>query len=145
VQSSAKMLSDAIGLATVRAGRAFGIPTNATAYWNRRFAKGARHAGLTHSPGISNDYCTVRMRMPVATSRAREEMGECFALGFRFALIGPAGSLAATTTHALLAGKVQRKVLNGVAGLAAGGASLDRQKSRQFVPYSDCRSMANAC
>jgi hypothetical protein len=89
VQSSAKMLSDAIGLATVRAGRAFGIPTNATAYWNRRFAKGARHAGLTHSPGISNDYCTVRMRMPVATSRAREEMGEYFALGFRFALIGP--------------------------------------------------------
>jgi hypothetical protein len=55
------------------------------------------------------------MRMPVATSRAREEMGECFALGFRFALIGPAGSLAATTTHALLAGKVQRKVRNGVA------------------------------
>jgi hypothetical protein len=41
------------------------------------------------------------------------------------------------TTHALFALKVQRKVSNGVAGLAAGGASLDREKSRQFVPYSD--------
>jgi hypothetical protein len=53
--------------------------------------------------------------------------------------------MSVNTTHALFALKVQRKVSNGVAGLAAGEASLDRQKSRQFVPYSDCRSMANAC
>jgi hypothetical protein len=39
-----------------------------------------------------------------------------------------------TTTHALFALKVQRKVSNGVAGLAAIGSSLDRQKSRQFLP-----------
>jgi hypothetical protein len=37
------------------------------------------------------------------------------------------------TTPALFALKVQRKVSNGVAGLAAGGSSLDRKKSRQFV------------
>ena len=40
------------------------------------------------------------------------------------------GSVSVITTHALFAPKVQRKVSNGVAGLAAGGASLDRQKSR---------------
>jgi hypothetical protein len=34
------------------------------------------------------------------------------------------------TTHALFALKVQRKVRNGVAGLAARGASSDRKKSR---------------
>jgi len=33
-----------------------------------------------------------------------------------------------TTTDALLAEKVQRKVSNGVAGLAAAGSSLNRQK-----------------
>jgi hypothetical protein len=33
-----------------------------------------------------------------------------------------------TTTHALLAGKVQRKVSNGVASLAAAESSLDRPK-----------------
>jgi hypothetical protein len=33
-----------------------------------------------------------------------------------------------TTTHALLALKVQRKVSNGVASLAAAGSSLDRPK-----------------
>jgi hypothetical protein len=38
------------------------------------------------------------------------------------------------TTHALFALKVQRKVSNGVAGLATAGSSLDRQKSRQFLP-----------
>src|SRR5437867_10053760 len=32
------------------------------------------------------------------------------------------------TTHALFARKVQRKLSNGVAGLAAAGSSLDRQK-----------------
>jgi hypothetical protein len=47
------------------------------------------------------------------------------------------GSVSVITTHALFALKVQRKVSNRVAGLAAGGASLDREKSRQFVPYSD--------
>jgi hypothetical protein len=47
------------------------------------------------------------------------------------------------TTHALFALKVQRKVRNGVAGLAAGGASLDRQKSRPIRPLRRCRSMAN--
>jgi hypothetical protein len=33
-----------------------------------------------------------------------------------------------------LALKVQRKVSNGVAGLAAAGSSLDRQKPRRFLP-----------
>jgi hypothetical protein len=53
------------------------------------------------------------------------------------------------TTHALFALKVQRKVSNGVAGLAAGGPSLDRKKSRQFMPYNDAArwptSAHNAC
>jgi hypothetical protein len=49
----------------------------------------------------------------------------------------PVSSMSVITTHALFALKVQRKVSNGVAGSAAGEASLDRQKSRQFVPYSD--------
>jgi hypothetical protein len=44
---------------------------------------------------------------------------------------------AVITTHALFALKVQRKVSNGVAGLVAGGSSLDRKKSRPIVPYSD--------
>jgi hypothetical protein len=38
------------------------------------------------------------------------------------------------TTDALFAAKVQRKVSNAVAGFAAGGSSLDRQKSQQFLP-----------
>ena len=40
----------------------------------------------------------------------------------------PSGLLSVTTTHALLALKVQRKVSNGVASLAAAGSSLDRPK-----------------
>jgi hypothetical protein len=56
------------------------------------------------------------------------------------------GSVSTTTTHALFALKVQRKVSNGVAGLAAGGASLDRKKSRPIRALQRCRSMAqNAC
>jgi hypothetical protein len=47
------------------------------------------------------------------------------------------------TTHALFALKVQRKVSNGVAGVATGGASLDRQKSRPIHALQRCRSMAN--
>jgi hypothetical protein len=43
-----------------------------------------------------------------------------------------------TTTHALLAGKVQHKVRNGVAQLAAAGSSLDRQK---FLQWRRCASM----
>src|SRR5947199_8971690 len=42
----------------------------------------------------------------------------------------PSGSVSILTTHALFALKVQRKVSNGIAGLAADGASLDPQKSR---------------
>src|SRR5213078_1991827 len=50
------------------------------------------------------------------------------------------GSMSLITTHALFAPKVQRKVRNGIAGLAAGGASLDRQKPRgQFAPYDAAR------
>src|SRR5262245_40295191 len=49
----------------------------------------------------------------------------------------PSGLLSVTATHALLALKVQRKVSNGVAGLAAAGSSLDRPKSRQSPPLSD--------
>src|SRR6266446_2372726 len=47
-------------------------------------------------------------------------------------------------THALFARKVQRKLSNGVAGFAAAGASLDRQKSRQSARHlSDVRLMTN--
>src|SRR5258708_5664682 len=48
-------------------------------------------------------------------------------------------------THALFARKVQRKLSNGVAGLAAAGSSLDRQKSRQFLPSQRRRLMTNVC
>jgi hypothetical protein len=47
------------------------------------------------------------------------------------------------TTHALFALKVQRKVTMVLLVLAAGGASLDRQKSRQLVPYSDAARWPN--
>ncbi len=40
------------------------------------------------------------------------------------------GSVSVITTHAPFALKVQRQVSNGVAGLAAAGSSLDRQKAR---------------
>src|SRR5205807_6873135 len=40
------------------------------------------------------------------------------------------GSMSLITTHALFARKVQRKLSNGIAGLAADGASLDPQKSQ---------------
>jgi hypothetical protein len=48
--------------------------------------------------------------------------------------VSRSGSLSVTTTHALFARKVQRKESNGVAGLAAAASSLDRQKSRRFLP-----------
>jgi hypothetical protein len=44
--------------------------------------------------------------------------------------VKPSGSLSVTTTDALFAGKVQRKVRNGVAGFAAAGSSLDRAENR---------------
>jgi hypothetical protein len=44
------------------------------------------------------------------------------------------GSLSVTTTHAPFALKAQRKVSNGVAGLAAAGSSLDRQKIAANLP-----------
>jgi hypothetical protein len=47
------------------------------------------------------------------------------------------------TTHALYTPKVQRKVRNGSAGLAAGGASSDRKRSRAIRALKPCRSMAN--
>src|SRR5439155_8563112 len=47
-------------------------------------------------------------------------------------------------THALFALKVQRKLSNGVAGFAAAGSSLDRQKSRAIRATSQrCRLMTN--
>ena len=46
-------------------------------------------------------------------------------------------------TDALLAGKVQRKVSNGIARLAAAGSSRHRQKTRQFLPaQASCRDPA---
>jgi hypothetical protein len=52
-----------------------------------------------------------------------------------------------TTTHALLALKVQRKVSNGVAGLAAAGSSLDRPKIAAIPPLSaiDQRPRKHPC
>jgi hypothetical protein len=47
------------------------------------------------------------------------------------------------TTHALFALKVQRTESNGVAGLAAGRASLDQEKSRPIRASQRCRSVAN--
>jgi hypothetical protein len=55
----------------------------------------------------------------------------------------PSGSVSVITTHALFALKVQPKVSNGIAGLAADGASLDPQKSRANSRLQRCRSMAN--
>jgi hypothetical protein len=51
-----------------------------------------------------------------------------------------------TTTDALFAGKVQRKVSNGVARLAAAGSSLDRHKIATILAISaiDYRSRRNA-
>src|SRR5437867_6983318 len=40
------------------------------------------------------------------------------------------GSVPVITTHALFALKVQRKLSNGVAGLATAGSSLDRAENR---------------
>ena len=42
----------------------------------------------------------------------------------------PSGLLSVTTTDALFARKVQRKLSNGVAGLAPAGSSLDRAENR---------------
>jgi hypothetical protein len=44
-------------------------------------------------------------------------------------------------THALSARKVE--VNNAVAELTAAGSSLDRQKSRQFVPHSNAAGMSS--
>jgi hypothetical protein len=58
------------------------------------------------------------------------------------------GSLSVTTTDALFAGKVQRKVSNGIAGLAAAGSSRHRQKiaaipaSASILPRSWHRARA---
>src|SRR5215813_6945620 len=56
----------------------------------------------------------------------------------------PSGLLSVTTTHALLALKVQRKVSNGVAGLAAAGSSLDRPKIAAVPALSDRPTPAQA-
>jgi hypothetical protein len=49
-----------------------------------------------------------------------------------------------TTTDALFAGKVQRKLSNGVAQLAAQDHLWIGTKSRQFLPSQRCSSMTNA-
>src|SRR5205814_4487121 len=56
----------------------------------------------------------------------RQIRGEGKGIGERSVIAVPSGSLSVTTTDALFAGEVQRKVSNGVAGLAAAGSSLDR-------------------
>src|SRR5262244_1252106 len=53
------------------------------------------------------------------------------------------GSASVITTHALFARKVQRKLSNGVAGLAAGGSSSDRKRSRPIRGFSATPQMAN--
>jgi hypothetical protein len=56
------------------------------------------------------------------------------------------GSASVITTHALLARKVQPKLSNGVAGFAAGGSSLGRQRNRGNRASSQrCRSMTKLC
>src|ERR671935_1985859 len=60
------------------------------------------------------------------------------------------GSTSVLTTHALFARKVQRKLSNGVAGVAAGGSSSDRKRSRPIRAFSatphdgqrPCRTLA---
>jgi len=49
-----------------------------------------------------------------------------------------------TTTDALFAGKVQRKVSNGVAALAAAGSSLDRAENRASPAISAIRLVTKA-
>jgi hypothetical protein len=53
-------------------------------------------------------------------------------------------SLSVTTTHALYPLKVQRKVRNDVAGLAAAASSLDPPKSRQFLPSQRVSNVISA-
>jgi hypothetical protein len=72
--------------------------------------------------------CNAPLTCVGATSR-RHHLNPAEAHGrWRGRRAKPSGLLSVTTTHALLALKVQRKVSNGVAGLAAAGSSLDRPK-----------------
>jgi hypothetical protein len=64
----------------------------------------------------------------------------------------PARLAVHATTDALLAGKVQRKVSNGIAGLPAAGSSRHRQKIAQREPagaatigWSVCRGTDDSC
>jgi len=63
---------------------------------------------------------------PGAPSTMRKA-GRCRPRSTRSSTSRP-GSLSVTTTDALFAGKVQRKVSHGIAGLAAAGSSRHRQK-----------------
>src|SRR5437016_4129954 len=81
----------------------------------RRFALG--HATLLSIvPAQQRAATTQTPRRPIGAGGARGA--------------SPSGSVSVITTHALFALKVQRKVSNGIAGLATDGASLDPQKSR---------------
>jgi hypothetical protein len=48
-----------------------------------------------------------------------------------------------TTTHALFAMKVQRKLRNGVAGSSGAGSFLDRQNRGKFANLSDAMDLQN--
>jgi hypothetical protein len=53
-----------------------------------------------------------------------------------------------TTTHALFALKVQRKLSKGVAGLATAGSSLDRAENRgnsRYLSAIDQRPRKHPC
>src|SRR5207237_3975699 len=94
----------------------------------RRFALG--HATLLSIvPAQQRAATTQTPRRPIGAGGARGA--------------SPSGSVSVITTHALFALKVQRKVSNGIAGLAADGASLDPQQRGPIRALQRCRSMAN--
>src|SRR5262245_5098809 len=102
-----------------------------------------------HLQLFSNGRCfrrSVRGHPVIVRSRRLEEIGAVTAepasvLAYKDDPRSHRGALRrANFTDALLAGKVQRKVSNGIAGLAAAGSSRHRQKTRQFLPaQASCR------
>src|SRR5437763_15935170 len=89
--------------------------------------------------GHTTPLSIVPAQQPAATTQTpRRPIGAGGARG-----ANRSGSVSTTTTHALFALKVQRKVSNGVAGLAAGGTSFGSEEvAAQFVPAQRCQSMA---
>jgi hypothetical protein len=79
-------------------------------------------------PLRSDMRCREDRRGPTAAPRGFVEPAEAHTGRWRGRGASRSGSVSITTTDALFAPKVQRKVSNAVAGLAAAGSSLDRRE-----------------